>query len=146
MRRGLESENVRTDMGSNPELLRQSTHSLLHKPTKAKEEAKMFGNDSCTADLLVLKKPTRHGADSQDNLMSDDINVALSRQSVASRKKPAQKARNNNYFAQESEQDQYSAAKRKQKEHAAEQLEDEDEGGIVGQVDDAEEFKLGKFL
>ena len=32
VRRGLESENVRTDMGSNPELLRQSTHSLLHKP------------------------------------------------------------------------------------------------------------------
>ena len=31
VRRGLESENVRTDMGSNPELLRQSTHSLLHK-------------------------------------------------------------------------------------------------------------------
>ena len=31
VRRGLESENVRSDMGSNPELLRQSTHSLLHK-------------------------------------------------------------------------------------------------------------------
>lgn len=38
MRRGLESENVRTDMGSNPELLRQSTHSLLHKPNLAKAD------------------------------------------------------------------------------------------------------------
>lgn len=50
VRRGLESENVRTDMGSNPELLRQSTHSLLHKTQLKDTEA--------PADLLVLKKQT----------------------------------------------------------------------------------------
>lgn len=46
VRRGLESENVRTDMGSNPELLRQSTHSLLHK-TQMRETG-------AATELLVL--------------------------------------------------------------------------------------------
>lgn len=72
-------------MGSNPELLRQSTHSLLHKPTQAKEEKDKFG-DSCTADMLVMKKKTKHADESNDNLISDEINVDLSRSSHISKR------------------------------------------------------------
>lgn len=68
VRRGLESEHVRTDMGSNPELLRQSTHSLLHKPNQAKAEEKEFGVSSAV-DIIVLKKPTKHTAESNENLI-----------------------------------------------------------------------------
>lgn len=51
VRRGLESENARTDMGSNPELLRQSTHSLLLRPEQAKDnEEKFGGGESMLAD------------------------------------------------------------------------------------------------
>lgn len=80
MRRGLESENARTDMGSNPELLRQSTHSLLHRPEQVKENAEKFG-ESIMADKLLIKKPTKHCDESNENLISDEINVDLSRQS-----------------------------------------------------------------
>ena len=55
MRRGLESENVRTDMGSNPELLRQSTHSLL-----LKQEGKDGLNDGeKPAELQYLQDKTK---------------------------------------------------------------------------------------
>ena len=96
VRRGLESERQRTDMGSNPELLRQSTHSLLHKNPaggaitdssnaekkknkKNNKSGDRQGNASCTADMLVLKKPTKHCDESNDNLISDEIDINLSR-------------------------------------------------------------------
>ena len=75
MRRGLESEHVRTDMGSNPELLRQSTHSLLHKPILKAAEDDEIDKGNCIADKFVLKKATRHSDDSNQNLISDEINV-----------------------------------------------------------------------
>ena len=62
-------------MGKNPELLRQSTHSLLHKNNPAKKsKAAMEDDESCTAaDMLVLKKPTRHCDESNENLICDEI-------------------------------------------------------------------------
>ena len=86
VRRGLESEHVRTDMGSNPELC-QSTHSLLQKPEKANEEAGKFGEFE--ADKLLYAKPVKHGAESNENLISDEIDVRLSRATdTLSYKKP----------------------------------------------------------
>ena len=76
-------------MGSNPELLRQSTHSLLHKPTKAKEDAEQFGEEFA-ADLLLLKKPTKHADESNDNLILDEINVDLSRDKKSHNQLPEQ--------------------------------------------------------
>ena len=83
MRRGLESEHARTDMGSNPELLRQSTHSLLHKQqnnNKGKDDENEDNKDGTyAADMLILKQPVMHADDSDDNLICDEINVDLSR-------------------------------------------------------------------
>ena len=45
VRRGLESENARSDMGSNPELC-QSTSSLLARPAKVAENNAMFASSS----------------------------------------------------------------------------------------------------
>jgi hypothetical protein len=62
-------------MGSNPELLRQSTHSLLHKPVLKAAEDDEINKGDCTADMLILKKATRHSDNSNQNLISDEINV-----------------------------------------------------------------------
>lgn len=68
-----------------------------------------MGDASCTADMLVLKKATKHCNESNENLISDEININLSRElnnqllqsklspdhHLSSSNKPA---RNNNYF------------------------------------------------
>ena len=92
VRRGLESEHVRTDMGSNPELC-QSTHSLPHHKApaeKAEGSRKEEGLGEFEADRLLYRKPVRHGAESNDNLISDEIDVNLSRatDSLSQAKKP----------------------------------------------------------
>jgi len=96
--------------------------------------------------MLVMKRPTRHGAESNDNLISDEINVNLSRASRLS-KKPNQQTRNNNYFTGEGKQKKSLAAKSDKKvdDNYLNIDSDEDEDFIVGKVDDAEEFKLGKI-
>ena len=134
-------------MGSNPELLRQSTHSLLHKPVLKAAEDDEINKGDCTADMLILKKATRHSDNSNQNLISDEINVQLSRESGT--QKPSAQARNNNYFAEGaaviSPQKMNKNSKVLNIESDCEDL-DEEEEGIVGQVDDAEEFKLGKVV
>ena len=141
-------------MGSNPELLRQSTHSLLHKNPKGGQDN--MGDESCTADMLVLKRATKHCNESNDNLISDEININLSREISSNNHHPShtkllnlsgnKPARNNNYF----DVDDHSRASKDQHVNKAVKKSlaiesDEEEEGIVGGVDDAEEFKLGKI-
>ena len=94
-------------MGSNPELLRQSTHSLLHK-TQLKDTG-------TPADLLVLKKQTSQKQkqptttlidvanidDNSVNAISDEIDVRLSNSSSLNLRRGVREARNNNYFGSE---------------------------------------------
>ena len=107
VRRGLEPESARTDMGSNPELLRQSTHSLLHK-TQIKDT-------ETPADLLVLKKQTSENQkfansrladvavidDNSINAISDEIDVRLSNSSSLNLRRGVGEARNNNFLGNE---------------------------------------------
>ena len=113
--------------------------------------------------MFLLKKKTKHGADSDENFMiSDEINIDLSRSGRVTQKenaciinKPAgQAARNNNYFADHPNDrnnlvnlDSPSPKPNTKKvlDIDSNRTEEEDEG-IVGQVDDAEEFKLGKVI
>ena len=104
VRRGLESENVRTDMGSNPELLRQSTHSLLHNAQQRDTDA--------PAELLILQARTTQKPrlptkafveiddidDSSANAISDAIDVRLSNSPSLNLRGGVREARNNNYF------------------------------------------------
>lgn len=63
---------MRTDMGSNPELLRQSTHSLLHKPNLAKQNEAT--DDDGPADLIILQQKGKQSRmrHSQLSLEADD--------------------------------------------------------------------------
>ena len=136
VRRGLEPESARTDMGSNPELLRQSTHSLLHK-TQIKET-------DTPADLLVLKKQTSEKqkfantrladvADIDDNsinAISDEIDVRLSNSSSLNLRRGVGEAQNNNFLGNEqsTENKKYGRkANNKAKVKQFEQFEDSEE-------------------
>ena len=58
---------------------------MLHKNPVPKLGEKEAGA-SCTADMLVLKKPTKHCDESNENLISDEININLSRELAQSHK------------------------------------------------------------
>ena len=114
--------------------------------------------------MLILRKKTKHGADSDENFMiSDEINIDLSRSGRVTQKentgiiKPVagQAARNNNYFADNPNDGNNkinldSSSPQPNKTRKVLDIdsngEEEEDEGIVGQVDDAEEFKLGKVI
>ena len=88
VRRGLESENARSDMGSQPELC-QSTHSLLDRPNKNAEDKAKFG--SSNENRLIVHKERKMQDDdveSRENLMTEEIEVDMEPSSVE-RAKPA---------------------------------------------------------
>ena len=148
VRRGLESENARSDMGSNPELC-QSTKSLLARPAKAAENDAMFDSSSKYAEqLLPIKQHKRSFKNtmSRDNLLTEEIkiDIDIEESTNSQQMKPmAHQARNNNYFMSEKGH-KNKLLKSSQRNKESIDLDDEGEEEVGG-FDDAEEFKLGKL-
>jgi len=80
--------------------------------------------------------------------MTDEIEVDLKPDGLPPPANPGQQTRTNNYFDDEIMHGQASQKRTpsKPKSYLDDDEEEEEEEGLVGGVDDAEEFKLGKII